>query len=162
MVLHQNLSALSFSSGGGWGGAGRTGTELRCSFAEQPPQNLLSNCSISGCSLSPSAYILSFGVPQSLKMCASHLQTAKKGEKCLKYVCVWCFRTFFTDLFFYSEGGSKWSLLKITFAIRLFLSFRFTKRANFCRNHTGPAFHMSFEKSSLISFRVSPAGIIVG
>lgn len=97
-------------------------------------------------------------------MCPSHLEIAKKGEKCLKCVCMWCLRTFFTGLFFYSEGGSKWSLLKMMFAIRLFFFFRlrFMKRANFCRNHTGTAFHMSFEISSLISCRVSPAGIIAG
>lgn len=77
MALQRNLFAPSFGTGGGWGGAGSTGAELRCSFAEQPSQNLL-NCSISGCSLSSSAYILSFGVPQSLKMCASLLQRAKK------------------------------------------------------------------------------------
>lgn len=43
-----------------------------------------------------------------------------------------------------------------------FFRLRFMKRANFCRNHTGTAFHMSFEISSLISCRVSPAGIIAG
>lgn len=54
-------------------------------------------------------------------------------------------------------------LQMVSFAIRLFFfCLRFMKRANFCRNHTGTAFHMSFEISSLIICRVSPAGIIAG
>lgn len=70
------------------GAAGEVLAGLEQSWdAALPSQNLLSNCSVSGCTLSSSAYILPFGVPQSLKMCASHLQTARKGEKCLKCVC---------------------------------------------------------------------------
>lgn len=97
MALQQNLSAPPLAAGA----AGEVLAGLEQSWdAALPSQNLLSNCSVSGCTLSSSAYILPFGVPQSLKMCASHLQTARKGEKCLKCVCVWCFRTFFTHLFF--------------------------------------------------------------
>lgn len=153
MVLLQDPapSAPSFSSGGGWGGGGRTGTELRCSSAEQPPQNLLGNCSISGCSLSPCSYILYSGVLQSQKMCASQLQKAKKGAKCLK--CGVSEPSSQINLFFIQKVAPNGLCQRQRFPSNVCWSFlRFTKRADFCRNHTGTALHKPFEITSFISF----------
>lgn len=155
MVLQWDLSAPSFSSGGGWGGGGRTGTEPRCSSAEQPPQNLLSNCSISGCSLSPSVYILSFGVPQSLKMHASHLQKAKKGAKCFQCMCVCGVSepSSQINLFFIQKVAPNGLCQRQHFLLNVcWIFLRFMKRADFCRNHTGTTFHKPFEITSFISF----------